>query len=65
MNKDQDKNITLNLPQFLTLWFVSGWVAGQVIRADYWTCLYIASLNFLIGAYFNDVHKSLWRSIFK
>ncbi len=65
MNNDQNKTIKLTLPQFLTLWFVSGWVAGQVIQAYYWTCLYIASLNLFIGAYFNNVHKILWASVLK
>lgn len=55
----------LTVLQFTTLCFVSGWVAGQVIRGDYWTCLYLALLNAFIGAYLNDAHKILWASIVK
>lgn len=55
----------LTAPQFTALCFVIGWVAGQVIKADYQTCLYLASLNAFIGGYLNDVHKILWASIAK
>lgn len=55
----------LTVLQFTMLCFVAGWVAGQVIRADYWTCLYLASLNSFIGAYFNDAHKLLWQFLVK
>ena len=65
MSSGEDKTMKLTLPQFLTLCFVAGWVAGQVIRGDYWTCLYLASLNAFIGAYLNDAHKLLWASLLK
>ena len=55
----------LTVLQFITLCFVSGWVAGQVIRGDYSTCLYLASLTAFIGGYLNNAHKLLWASIVK
>lgn len=55
----------LTIAQFTALCFVIGWVAGQVIQADYQTCLYLASLNAFIGAYLNNAHKLMWALLLK
>lgn len=55
----------LTLPQFIVLMFIFGWVAGQVIKESYETCLKLGIFNAFICAYAYDAHKAMWASAVK
>lgn len=55
----------LTLPQFITLFFVFGWIGGQVVHASYDTCLGLGIMGAAIFAYLNNAHKLFWTSVVK
>lgn len=55
----------LTLLQFITLFFVFGWVGGQVVGAPYNQCLALGIMGAALIAYLNNAHKILWGYIVK
>lgn len=51
----------LNLVQFISISFVIGWVAGQVIKSPYEVCLGLGFLGAFIAGYINNAHGELWK----
>jgi hypothetical protein len=53
--------MNLTMLQFVAFCFVLGWVGGQVVQGDYYTCLGLALFVTFIGGYSNNAHKVLWK----